>query len=383
MPHSKYRRVIFQVSNNSMIESILKYSEFTCGITLFLFAAIQIIYKNRDFINYNLAGLYFCVSYVILTLWAFKSGMILSVPWLLHSDMAAPFAIGPFAYFYVKTVLGIRTKSYLKYALHFIPAIIVLCAIIASNIIDGSLAHYYWQFSMEYPSYNLTPLIRSIDFISNFYMIFYFILIVKNVYQLLKNKNHKSIRELQILFYYMFLIVLFNTMMLMASVTGNNVLNITAIYLLTLSGVWYFIFSFRYPEFAQKAIKEAKVIRYENSILNGIDAKIVLERLDDLMEEEKIFIDEELTMQKLSELLMITPHQFSKILNSKRKMNFRTLVNSYRIKEAMKQMADYPDKTILEIALSSGFNSKSSFNGVFMKTAGVTPSDYRKSIKNR
>jgi len=365
-----------------MIESIIKYSEFTCGIILFIFAAIQIIYKNRNFLNYNLAGLYFCLSYVIMTFWAFKSGMILYIPWLIYTDMTTAFAIGPFAYFYIKTVLGLKTKSYLKYTLHFIPAAAVLGAIITNNIIDGELVRYYLHFPSNYPVYSVNPMIRVIDFISNIYMIFYFILIIKTIYNLLNNKNHKSMKELNIIFYYMFFIVLFSLMMLIASATGNNILNITAIYLLTLSGIWYFIFSFRYPEFTQKAIREAKSIRYENSILNGIDADVVLERLDELMEDEKIYIDEELTMQKLSEFLMITPHQFSKMLNSKRKMNFRTLVNSYRIKEAMNQMADYPDKTILEIALASGFNSKSSFNSVFMKSTGATPSDYRKSLKN-
>jgi len=365
-----------------MIESIIKYSEFTCGIILFIFAAIQIIYKNRNFLNYNLAGLYFCLSYVIMTFWAFKSGMILYTPWLMYTDMTTAFAIGPFAYFYIKTVLGLKTKSYLKYMLHFIPAAAVLCAIITNNIIDGEMVSHYLHFPSNYPVYNVNPMLRVIDFISNIYMIFYFILIIKTIYNLLNNKSHKSMKELNIIFYYMFFIVLFSLMMLIASAAGNNILNITAIYLLTLSGIWYFIFSFRYPEFTQNAIREAKSIRYENSILNSIDSDVVLERLDELMEEEKIYIDEELTMQKLSELLMITPHQFSKMLNSTRKMNFRTLVNSYRIKEAMNQMAEWPDKTILEIALASGFNSKSSFNSVFMKSAGVTPSDFRKSLNN-
>jgi AraC-like DNA-binding protein len=366
-----------------MIESVLKYSEFTCGIILFIFAIIQVIYKNRNFLNYNLAGLYFCLSYVIMTFWAFKSGIILYAPWLLFTDMTTAFLIGPFAYFYIKTVLGIKTKSFAVYRLHFIPAVIILIVIVINNIVDGEMVRYFLHFPSAYPPYNISPLIRAIDFISNIYMIFYFLLIIKLIYSLINKNSKKSGKELYIVFYYMFFIVLFSFMMLISNTTGSSILNISAIYLLTLSGVWYFIFSFRYPEFTQKAIREAKVIRYENSLLNGVDSDVVLERLDDLMEDEKIFKDEELTMQKLSELLIITPHQFSKILNSKRKMNFRTLVNSYRIKEAMNQMAAYPDKTILEIALASGFNSKSSFNAVFMKSSGFTPSDYRKSLKNQ
>ena len=365
-----------------MLESIVKYSEFSCGIILLIFASIQVMYKNRDFINYNLAGLYYCLSYVILMLWAFKSGLILHVPWLLYTDLTAAFAIGPFAYYYIKTVLGLKTRSRITYILRFLPALFVFFAVITSNIIDGALVRHYLHFPTKYPVCSLNPFIRGVDFISNLYMIFYFILIIKDIYALLNKNTHKSFKELKIIFYYMFFILLFSVMMLMASVLGNNILNISAIYLLTLSGIWYFFFSFRYPEFTQKAIKEAKIIRYKNSMTNGVDSDVVLERLNDLMKEDKIFKDDELSLQKLSSLLLVTPHQLSGILNSKRKMNFRTMLNSYRIEESMKQMADNPDKTILEIALASGFNSKSSFNAVFMKSTGMTPSDYKISLKN-
>ena len=180
----------------------------------------------------------------------------------------------------------------------------------------------------------------------------------------------------------MFFILLFSLMMLLAIITENTTLNILSIYLLTFSGIWYFFFSFRHPEFAQGAIKEAKIIRYKNSVLKGIDADIVLERLDDILKEERIYLDEELTLLKLSKLLMLTPHQLSKILSSKKEMNFRTLINSYRIQESMHLMSIFPEKTILQIALESGFNSKSSFNSVFMKFSGMTPSDYRKTLLN-
>ena len=364
-----------------MIESIIKYSEFACGIVLLLFAVIQLAYKNRQFINYNIAGLFFWFSYVILAFWSFKSGFIYSVPWLIYTDITAAYAIGPLVYFYINTMLGDKTPEPGRYLLHFIPAALVMCIIILNNIIDSSIISYYINNRPSYPVYTLRPVIRIIDITSNFYMLSYFIPTVINIYKLLTSGKHKSMEQLKTILYYMFFIIFFSMLMLIASATGNSVLNITSIYLLTLAAVWYFIFSFRHPEFTQKAIKEAKTLRYENSMVSGIDTDIVLQRLDDLMNEEKIYIDAELTLSKLSEYLMITPHQMSKILNSKRKMNFRTLVNSYRVTESIRQMADHPGKTILEIALASGFNSKSSFNSVFLKSTGKTPSDYRGSLK--
>lgn len=363
-----------------MIQSILKYSEFSCGIILMLFAIIQFTYKHRQFINLNIAGLYFCLSYVILSLWSFKSGIIFYAPWLMYTDIAMAFAIGPFVYYYLRSVLGYRPAPPARYSIHFITAILVFTMIVTNNILNDTYIRYYYKNPSVYPVYNLSIVVRDIDFISNFYMIAYFIASTKNIHLYLKNGSHKSSRELHFIFYYMFFILLFSGMMLIANVTGNSSLNITAIYLLTIAGIWYFIFSFRYPEFTQKAIREARVIRYQNTMLSGIAPSAVLERLDELMEEEKVFTDYELTLPKLSSQLMITPHQLSRILNSERKMNFRSLLNSYRVKESMKQMAEFPERTILDIALASGFNSKSSFNSVFLKTTGKTPSDYRERV---
>jgi len=363
-----------------MIESILKYSEFSCGIVLLLFAIIQVTYRNRQFINFNIAGLYLCISFVILSLWAFKSGFIFYIPWMMYTDITAAFAIGPFVYFYLKSVLGYTTEKGPLYFLHFIPAIAVFLTIVANNIANGSFMEYYSRHHSIYPEYSLSPVVKWIDFISNFYMIVYLISAIKNIQIYLKKGGNKSAKELHILFFYMFFILLFSLMMLTASVTGSRALNIASIYLLTLAALWYFIFSFRYPEFTQKAIREARTIRYQNRMLNGIDSDVVLARLDELMEDEKLYIDYDLTLTKLSGFLMITPHQLSKILNSKRKINFRTLVNSWRVKESIRQMAEHPEKTILEIAMESGFNSKSSFNSVFLKYTGQTPSNYRKKF---
>lgn len=364
-----------------MIDNILKYSEFSCGIILALFAVIQLTYRNRQFININIAGLYFCLSYVILTPWAFKSGVIFHLPWLMRTDMAAPFAIGPFVYFYLKSVLDHREKTGKTYFIHFLPALIVFTFITAGNAVNHVFTSYYAENRTLYPVYTLGYTIRVFDFISNIYMITYFLAGIKNIKLYFKEGNHKSAKELYMLFYYMFFILLLSLMMLAASVTGSNILNISAIYLLTIAALWYFIFSFRFPEFTQKAIKEARVIRYRNTILNGIEPAAVLDRLDELMKDDKIYTDYELTLPRLSSELMIRPHQLSKILNTERKMNFRTLLNSYRVEESIKQMAEYPEKTILEIALASGFNSKSSFNSVFLKTTGRTPSDYREKLK--
>jgi len=62
------------------------------------------------------------------------------------------------------------------------------------------------------------------------------------LYTLDIKSTHKSINELKIVFIICFFIILFSLMMLAASITGNYILNIFSIYLLTLSDIWSFIF---------------------------------------------------------------------------------------------------------------------------------------------
>jgi len=101
-----------------------------------------------------------------------------------------------------------------------------------------------------------------------------------------------------------------------------------------------------------------------------------------LMEDEKLYTDVELTLQNLSERLGISPGYLSRIINEKEHKNFFEFVNAYRIQEVKEKLVDeeYGHYSILGIALESGFKSKSTFNTVFKKLTGQTPSAYQKQF---
>jgi AraC-like DNA-binding protein len=56
------------------------------------------------------------------------------------------------------------------------------------------------------------------------------------------------------------------------------------------------------------------------------------------------------------------------------------LIKQQRIESAKAALAAYPDKTVLDIALAAGFNSKSTFNTAFRQHAGMTPTQFRRSV---
>lgn len=124
--------------------------------------------------------------------------------------------------------------------------------------------------------------------------------------------------------------------------------------------------------------------RSKSPILDPGKTEQCLKHLGYLLEVKKIYKDEKISLQSLSEKLSIPPYQFSQIINTRLNKNFFDLINSFRIQEAKEQLTD-PAKsqlTILEIAYDVGFNSKVSFNKAFKKFTKMTPSQFRKEHKS-
>jgi AraC-like DNA-binding protein len=98
-----------------------------------------------------------------------------------------------------------------------------------------------------------------------------------------------------------------------------------------------------------------------------------------LMENEKPFLDSELTLVKLASMMDISIHQLSYLINTGLDENFYQFVNKYRIEEAKKLILDekMSHLNFQGIAFEVGFNSKSAFNSTFKKCTGHTPSEYK------
>lgn len=109
-----------------------------------------------------------------------------------------------------------------------------------------------------------------------------------------------------------------------------------------------------------------------------------LEKLNTLMIHKKPYLQSDLNLQKLAELLEMKPKTVSLKINQNCEKNFYDLINSYRIQEFKEkaQSVGLNSYSILGLAYDCGFNSKSTFNSVFKKNTQKTPSQYIKELKN-
>lgn len=94
-----------------------------------------------------------------------------------------------------------------------------------------------------------------------------------------------------------------------------------------------------------------------------------------LMDDERPWLEPELTLAELAQRLRLHPAQLSRLINLGCSQSFSDFINTYRVAEAQRKLADprFAHYSLVGVALESGFNSKSTFNRVFKKLTGQVP----------
>ncbi len=123
--------------------------------------------------------------------------------------------------------------------------------------------------------------------------------------------------------------------------------------------------------------------KYETSSLKREHLKEIKTRLEVSFRDERPFLDAELTLQKLADLLEIKVHHLSRAINQEFQMSFADYINSFRLKEATQRLKNpkYDHLKIAALAYECGFNSVPTFNTLFKKVHKTTPTSYRKEYR--
>lgn len=123
--------------------------------------------------------------------------------------------------------------------------------------------------------------------------------------------------------------------------------------------------------------------KYKRSGLNEPNLQRMHNHLLAYMQTRKPYLEPKLTLSELASKLDISTHQLSQVINQKEKINFHDFINQYRVEEFIQRAKTEKQFSLLAHALDSGFNSKSSFNSVFKKHKGTTPTQYLSHLGKR
>lgn len=133
--------------------------------------------------------------------------------------------------------------------------------------------------------------------------------------------------------------------------------------------------------FRQAVIYNAEVV--EKTELFPNDVRISKDEIHNHLLKSKVYLNAEINIYHLCTTFKTNRTYLSAEINTQFQMNFRTLINSYRIDEAKTLITDAKKKNLIlsfeQIATDCGFNSYSSFLRVFKSTVGLSPSEFYKT----
>ncbi|VUD59495.1 HTH-type transcriptional regulator YesS [Thalassocella blandensis] len=353
--------------------------------------------KNQS--NYYLAAFLLAHAFIPLhelILWGevFKWKMRVAAPNAFFIGGIAYYIDSVLLFFYVKSLIFRDFSLQRRDALHLIPLAVFVVYLIYTyfahsmdekvEMIRSESLVYGWH----YISFDF--FIKSLRLI---YCIFALLLIVK--YKDILKSTHSNIEKVDITWLKLLVIGFLTVTVLELILSFSKVVglfiehNMDVFIYIGLTG-YYALFvlvnllvftSVRYfSTFEAVKSKEAPKKITNDKVLNPEFA----ERIDTIMRTEKPYLMPDITLDMLAEKLEIAPKDLSMTINRLFNNNFYEFINNYRIDEAKRLLIDEnaKNKTITDIYLEVGFNSKSVFNTFFKKIVGATPSQYRQENKS-
>lgn len=288
--------------------------------------------------------------------------------------------IPPLLWFYNIELTGGRVRATLPTALHFLPFLmIVFCSISFGSFLSES------------------PLVDVLDSHSRLrFIVFWIVVVIQfSCYQFF---IHRKWRDYQLIirqevsnmeganiswirfFMGVFLVVNICFLVGLFVVIHLDVMNLVW----TSVGIVFSlsIFALGYKGILQREIFYADVrIPVGAAEKSEVPDQELVDKLIRFMGERKPFLDPELSLSSLSRLVGLNRNQLSQLINVGMGENFYDFINKYRVEEVKRLMAD-PQKqnySLLGLAMDAGFKSKSTFNLVFKRFTGLTPTAYKKN----
>jgi len=302
--------------------------------------------------------------------------------------------LGPLLFLYVKS-LFLKEDSLVKNNLvHFIPTCLFALGITIPTILFNN-------FNIEKLAYTHTNFIRSIIRIENLYFVLYLIISLRllSKYRKLTKCKYSNLTKYD---FNWIKIMLLSALGIISVDLGLkiyefflgdfqwNVDNISVLAMIVLVSylAYYGVNQSKVllPSFIlDNEFDEPEINKQKKNTLSS-EKKEEFENLKNKLEliikTEQPYLNEDLTLGKLAEQLSTTDKKLSTMLNQYLNTTFYDLINKYRV-EAVKDkinLDSHKNYNLFGIATECGFKSRTSFNRIFKKETGLSPSDFKKSI---
>lgn len=122
-----------------------------------------------------------------------------------------------------------------------------------------------------------------------------------------------------------------------------------------------------------------KIACFEQAKAQNEHEKTLLDELNRMLDEEKIYLNPSLTIQELALKLGTNKTTLSHVINSDLNQNFASLLNGYRVRESITVLSNplYFQEKLEVVGEMCGFNNRQVFHAAFKKEMGITPNHFR------
>ncbi len=346
---------------------------------------LLLLYRKNRIANRTLACLILCLVLGMVWWYLYLNEYNVASYYLMLIIMANYLLYGPLIYFYTLSITGHLKNFSSRQLRHLIPFSAYLIFLVVLHFAAGTG--------------DITTIARPLIiflFVTNTLILVSALVYIGACFRIAHNHGlairelFSDIEKIRLFWLYVFLAtgLVFCLLLIvswviyingMSKSTGGNVTTVVfyLLYFLTTFGATFF--SIRHPElFTMDELSRSRR-SYETLNVNAVQLEEYRQRILNCMEKDRPYLNDELTLKDFSDLLKMPPHIVSMTLNTCLNQNFYNFINRYRIEEVMRMLADsgYADHSLLHIAFAAGFSSKSSFNAMFKKFTGKTPSQYR------
>lgn len=378
---------------------------FIFGIAVAFFLEMLLLMKKDKSIADKTLGVWLFINIIHLSIYySFSTEYSLKYPHLLGLDFALPMVQGVFLFLYAKALTE-NKLTWKTVAIHLTPSFIVGLLATPFYILSAEeKLEVYQNEGSGYEWYMITN--NTTMLISGFgYAIWTYILTLKHAKNIRDKFSNIDKKELDWLKYQA---IALSIIWLTVVFADSPTMIFSAVVLFILFIGFFGINQMSIFNSHQKAnidkvfyaeevtdvsivnhISEEKqeekpdVKRYVKSGLSEEKSEAIYKRLTEMMTNEKIYLNNELSLIELAKKLDIHQNHLSQVINEQENKNFYSYINTLRIKEFIDQAQSSENKklTLLAIAFSCGFNSKSTFNKHFKLYTGTTPKNYLDKLK--
>ena len=356
-----------------MLNAFLFFLHFSVAFAVVL-AAGQLTIRFRQPRNYLLFAIYLCLASLEFFFLYVLTDSYLSWPHLFRIHTPFTFALGPLLYLFFRVILTEEGGLQRRDLLHFIPVVVAMIVLTPFYLQSAEAKK---QAAISVVQLHQPGWADFFAFSSNVIVLIYLGVVALHFAPLWRLENlSKDVNGR--LFFFLLIVAVAIAGLGVIVVIERDILfiRISAVAVGAIL-IFSYVIGQRYPQFFQSIQQTMAKEKYKRSLLGDVDLMQVQQRLNELMTEDQLFLNDDLSLAELAQKVDLNKHQLSEYLNARLNTSFFHYINGLRITEACKRLLENPETPILDIAYSVGFNSKSSFNSAFTRHTGKTPREYR------